>query len=292
MKAEPVYPRPDGATRGDKAEATALVAGGAVLLVLPFLALLDRVADAWFWLCLVAAAGGAIILGLGLRWFATEGPALGAEAASGHPACSGGPVGLPVNVRLVEARNRLWAHGLRLLALGSALLLLVVDLGPARWAVVVLFLASFVADHVLLRPRRYVLDGEGLRGTAFLSRKIAWQDVESAWWRHYPKGRRPPFPTSERLIVELRSGADLEFVFHRRYGGTDASFVVRAVQPLLGERLRVLSPRTLVREELDPRLSEQLAAPGTAGDGGEPGGTSGGPDGSLPGPVEASGDRR
>ena len=251
--------RADGATRGDKAEATALVVGGGVLLTLPFVVLLDRMAEGWFWVSVVAALGGTFILGLGVRWFATVGAPLASTAAAGHPLCGPPPVEIPINVRLVEARNRQRAHILRFVALGSAVVLLVVDVGPLKWAVVALFLVSFVADHVLLRPRRYVLDDKGLHGAGLLARKVSWEGIESVWWRYYPDDHRPPFPTSERLIVEREGGDDVEFVFHRKYGGTEGSFVVRALIPLLGDRLRVLSPRRHERQELDARVSAQLA---------------------------------
>ena len=263
--------RADGATRGDKAEATALVVGGSVLLTLPFVVLLDRMAEGWFWVSVAAALGGAFILGLGVRWFATVGAPLASGPAAAHPLCALGPVEIPVNVRLVEARNRQRAHLLRFVALGSAVVLLVVDVGPLKWAVVALFLISFVADHVLLRPRRYVLDRTGLRGAGLLARKVTWEGADSLWWRHYPDKERPPFPTSERLILEREGGDDVEFVFHRRYGGTDASFVVRALLPVLGDRLKVLSPRTVARQELDARVSEQLASADTRAQGGHDG---------------------
>jgi hypothetical protein len=252
--------RSDGATRGDKAEATALVVGGAVLLTLPFVVLLDRMAEGWFWVSLAAALGGAFILGLGVRWFATVGAPLVSAAAADHPLCALGPVEIPINVRLVEARNRQRAHLLRFVALGSAVVLLVVDVGLLKWAVVGLFLISFVADHILLRPRRYVLDEAGLHGAGLLARKVAWQGTASLWWRYYPDKARPPFPTSERLIVERDGGDDVEFVFHNRYGGTEASFVVRALVPVLGDKLKVLSPRVAARQELDARVSERLAS--------------------------------
>ncbi len=265
--------RADGATRGDKAEATALVVGGAVLLTLPFVVLLDRMAEGWFWVSVAAALGGVFILGLGVRWFATEGRPLASTPASEHPLCGPPPVEIPINVRLVEARNRQRAHLLRFVALGSAVVLLVVDVGPLKWAVVALFLISFVADHVLLRPRRYVLDDKGLHGAGLLARKVAWEGTNAVWWRYYPEGSRPPFPTSQRLIVERSGGDDVEFVFHRKYGGTEASLVVRALLPVLADRLRVLSPRTVQRQELDARVSEQLTAPSPetpVGDGSEP----------------------
>ena len=262
--------RADGATRGDKAEATALVVGGAVLLTLPFVVLLDRMAEGWFWVSVAAALGGAFIAGLGVRWFATVGVPLTSAAASTHPLCGPPPVEIPMNVRLVEARNRQRAHILRFIALGSAVVLLVVDVGPLKWAVVALFLVSFVADHILLRPRRYVLDEKGLHGSGPLARKVGWQGIVSVWWRYYPEPRRPPFPTSERLIVERDGGDDVEFVFHRKYGGTEASLVVRALIPVLGDRLKVLSPRSGDRQELDARVSEQLAKAAATSQGDEP----------------------
>jgi hypothetical protein len=252
--------RPDGATRGDKAEATALVFGGAAMLVLPFIAVLDRMGEGWFWLSVVAALGGAFVSGLGVRWFATEGPPLTSAPAQGHALCGGGAVDLPLNVRLVEARNRQRAHILRLVALASAVALLVVDVGPFKWAVIALFGLSFLADHVLLRPRRYVLDATGLHGGGVLAAKIPWTDVQDLYWRSYPTGPRPPFPSSERLIVERTSGRDVEFVFQKRYGGTPADVVVRAGLPTLGERVKVLVPKIAARQEVVAPVSQVLDA--------------------------------
>ncbi len=255
--AEPV--RSDGATRGDRAEATALLVGGAVLLVLPFVAVLDRMGEVWFGVSLLAAGGGVFIGALGVRWFTTEGPALSTVGVDGHPGLAAqGAVALPATVRLVEATSRLRAHGLRFAALGSAVLLLVVELGDFKWAVVGLFGISFVADHVLLRPRRYRIDSDGLRAEAIGTLKVTWADVGAVYWRWYPDDQRPPFPSGERIIVERGEAAvDLEFVFHRRYGGTDAALVVEALRPVLGDRLKVLQPGGEVHADVGaPAVSE------------------------------------
>ncbi len=107
---------------------------------------------------------------------------------------------------------------------------------------------SFVADHILLRPQRYVLDERGLHPEGLLhGRAVAWDGVQAVHWRHYPGAARPPFPGGERLIVERRDADDREFVFHRRYGGTEAEVVVRAILPLLGERVRSLRPGPVER---------------------------------------------
>ena len=218
--------RADGATRGDQAEATALVVAGAVLLVLPFVAVLDRMGEIWFWLSVLFALGGVFIGALGVRWFLTEGPALSANPAESHPACAGDPIEIPVNVRLVDARSRLYAHALRFSALGSAVVLLVVELGG------------------LLKRRA-----------------IEWSAVSSLFWRHYPDDAQPTFPSGERIIVERNSGDDLEYVFNRKYGGTEAAVVVRALLPVLSDRIRILSPGRTLRVDLgESRVSEALEA--------------------------------
>jgi hypothetical protein len=255
--------RLDGATRGDRAEAAALLAAGGVLLTLPFVAVVDRMGDVWFGAMLLAAGAGVFIGGLGVRWFITEGPALIASSAEGHVALVDLPVvELPATLRLVEASSRLGAHALRFAALGSLLVLLVVEVGVLKWGAVGLFLLSFVADHVLLRPHRFVIDRQGLRpeGLGRKSIGLEWDDVEAMYWRWYPATRRPPFPSGERIIVERKGeGRDLEFVFHRRYGGSSAAMVVRAAVPLLGDRVRVLSPGTTERVEFDtPPVSQAV----------------------------------
>jgi hypothetical protein len=249
--------RPDGATRGDLAEASALVVGGVAMLFLPLIVLMDRMAEGWFWATSVFSVGGAIVAMLGVRWFVTEGPALTAMPASSDDSLPQTPVELPVNVRLVDARNRLMAHWLRFAALASAAFLVAVDLGILAWAVVALFLISFVADHVLLRPQRYVLDGDGLHAEGLLGGKVLpWSEIQAVHWRHYPGKARPPFPGGERLIVEREDADDREFVFHRRYGGTEAELVVRAVLPLLGEKVRSLRPGRVER----PKVAETSVA--------------------------------
>ncbi|MCP4873261.1 MAG: hypothetical protein GY898_31595 [Proteobacteria bacterium] len=253
--------RLDGATRADRAEATALLVAGAVLLMLPFVAVLDRMGELWFGVTLLAAGGGVFIGALGVRWFSVEGPPLAASSPVGHRELPTMEIELPASLRLVEAASRLRAHGLRFAALGSAVLLLVVDVGDLKWVVVALFGVSFVADHILLRPRRFVIDADGLRpegrgrGGGF-----RWEDVSAVYWRWYPADMRPPFPSGERIIVELEEqGLDLEFVFHRRYGGSDASMVIQAALPVIGDRIKVLSPASDPRAQVDtPAVSETM----------------------------------
>jgi hypothetical protein len=249
-------PRADGATRADLAEATAMVVAGAALVFLPVVALLDKQSEGWLWFSAVAGGVGALFGLLGLRWFLVEGPALAAFPASDEPGAAGG-VDLPVRVRLVEARARLTAHALRFAALGGGALLVFVDLGPLNYVVLVLFGLSFVADHLLLRPQRYVLDDEGLHGL-WRPVEFSWGEVQAVHWRHYPGKRRPPFPGGERIIVEREGGDDLEFVLHRRYGGTDGLFFVRAVLPMLQERVRSLRPREGTADRDQPPLAEEL----------------------------------
>lgn len=247
--------RADGATRADLAEATALVVGGVALLLLPVLTLADRMAQGWFWLAAGCALVGLFVGALGIRWFLTEGPELTSLPAADDPDLQLEiAVELPINVRLVDARNRLRAHILRATALGGAALLMGLDLGVLGWVVIALFLASFAADHLLLRPHRYILDAQGLAADSLLGReRVVWSEVQALHWRHYPGDEKPPFPGGERLIVERESGDDREFVFNARYGGTDASLVVRAVLPLLHERVRSLRPGRSKRPEVESR---------------------------------------
>ncbi len=244
--------RADGATRGDLAEAASLVVAGGVLLALPVLSILDRLGSVWNWLCVAGALGGAIIAGLGLRWFVVDGPALVALNATEEPALRRPePIALPAGVRLVDARSRLRAHILRFVAIGSGGLLILFDLGPIKWAVLGLFFLSFVADQILLRPVRWILDEQGLSRSTWLgSTRLLWKNVSSLYWRHYPDAQQPPFPTGERVIIEQEGeGRDLEFVFHRRSTGTDGTLFVQALAPIVGTRLRVLRPRTAVRAD-------------------------------------------
>lgn len=244
--------RADGATRGDLAEAASLVVAGGVLLALPILSILDRLGSVWTWLCVAGALGGAIIAGLGLRWFIVEGPPLVALNAKDEPALRrDAPIELPAGVRLVDARSRLRAHILRFVAIASGGLLILFDLGPLKWVILGLFFVSFVADQLLLRPVRWILDEEGLgRSTWVGSTRVLWKDVTSLYWRHYPDQLQPPFPTGERVIIEQEGEArDLEFVFHRRSPGTDGTLFVQALAPVVGNRLRVLRPRTAVRSD-------------------------------------------
>jgi hypothetical protein len=262
--------RADGATRADRLEAIALLVTGVALLALPLLALLDRMAEGWLWFCGLLAVSGLFVGGLGLRWFLVQGPALlaapAAEEAELAERAGAAPMELPVNVRLVEARNRLRAHVLRFAALGAGALLLALELGPLKWAVVALFLSSFVADHLLLRPQRYVIDSKGLSGSGLFARgTVPWAAVRAAYWRHYPGKERPPWPSGERVILERDGAGDLEFVFHRRYGGTEPAQLARILRPLLEERLRVLRPGGHRRADLQtPDVSELMGSPEAA----------------------------
>ncbi len=258
--------RPDGATRGDLAEATALLAGGVVLLPVPLLVYFDRLAGGWLYGSLVFAVLGLISAGVGLRWFLVEGPPLVAADPGDVTVLRGaGSPDLPQMVRLVEARSRLIAHVLRFSAIGSGALLVAVSLGPLKWLVLALFGASFVADQTLLKPHRWVVDEQGLRRQgAWGSDGVPWSDVAAVFWKHYPPGVKPPFPSGERLIIERTQGDDLELVFHRRQSGTDAAFLVRTISPLIGDRLKVLLPRdpTGERAPVDaPSVVDVLSEP-------------------------------
>ena len=239
--------RADGATRGDLAEATSLVVAGAVLLVLPIVSILDRLGSVWTWLCVAGAIGGAIISGLGLRWFIVDGPPLVAVGAGDEPLLRREhPIALPAGVRLVEARSRLRAHTLRFVAIGAGGMLAIFDLGPVKWVVLSLFLVSFIADQILLRPVRWILDEKTLLRSSWFGRtEVVWETVTALYWRHYPGELQPPFPSGERLIIErVGETRDLEFVFHRRSPGTNGQLFVQAIAPIVEGRLRVLRPRT------------------------------------------------
>jgi len=255
-----VAPRADGATQGDLAEATAMVVGGAAMLFLPLLALLDRSHPGWLWVTGAASAGGLFVGALGLRWFLTEGPALASGPAERDATLQAEPeVQLPRRLRLVEAKARLVAHILRFVALAALALIVFVDLGRFNGVVLVLFGISFVADHILLRPRAVDVTADGFVRSGLLRREtVGWDDVQTVHWRHYPGTRRAPYPGGERVIVERESGPDLEFVFQKRYGGAQAVTLARASLPVLGERLRSLTPRGERLELPEPSVAGML----------------------------------
>ncbi len=237
--------RADGATRGDRNEAIALVVAGVGLLALPWVVVADRLATVWFWLAVVVMVGATVVLGLGLRWFLLEGPTLGTLlAVSDTGVVPRSPSTFPATLRLVEAHNRMRAHLIRFAALGSGLAVLVVDVGPLGWVVVLLFGLSFVADHVLLRPKSYLVDSERVTGGGLTSGAgFSWASVTQVHWRRYPGKERPPFPGGERIVIETSEGEDVEFVFSSKYGGSSAGEVIAAMLPVVGERIRVLQPR-------------------------------------------------
>ena len=251
--------RADGATRGDRNEAIALVVAGACLLSLPLVVVADRFSHVWFWFAALVAVGSTFVLGLGLRWFLLEGPVLAAASVSDvsglRPKAADAS---SIRLRLVEARNRLRAHAVRFVALGAGLVFLVVDVGPLGWLVVVLFGASFVTDHVLLRPKRYSISGEGLGGLGALTlSELAWANVERVYWRRYPGKARPPFPGGERVVIEVREGPDVEFVFSKRYGGSEARELIEGLASELEDRLVILQPRSTPRADVStPDVSE------------------------------------
>jgi len=242
--------RDDGATRGDRNEATALVVAGACLLVLPGVVVADRLPAVWFWVAAVVATGATLVMGLGLRWFLLEGPTLGTlssvDEAGIIPASRSS---FPVSLRLVEARNRMRAHILRFVALGSGLVLLVVDVGVFGWLVVGLFGVSFVADHILLRPKNYLVTEEDIGGVGWLTRTpISWESVKRVHWRRYPGKERPPFPGGERIVIEETDGQDVEFVFAPSYGGSRGDELVAAVLAVAEGKVRILQPRSQGRD--------------------------------------------
>lgn len=214
-------------------------------------------AEGWLWFGALVACLGVFVLGLGLRWFLLEGPTLGLLS---HPTNAGIEAAsasrLPTSLRLVEAKNRLRSHIMRFVALGFGGVLLLVDAGPLGWLGVVLFFASFVADHVLLRPKDYELSEAGMAGQSLFTRgSIDWEQVVCAHWRRYPGAERPPFPGGERIILEISDGPDVEFVFVPKYGGAAGADLAGLLLTCLGSRLRVLQPRSKARE---PESSRQL----------------------------------
>jgi len=239
--------RLDGATRGDRAEAIALVVGGVALVAMPIVALFDRIDGAWLFLSSAAAVAGLLIGGLGARWFLVPGPTLAASPFQLSKTQQAPE--LPVQVRLVDARYRLIAHVLRYLAFGGGFILLLLGSSflpsSLRIAVLVsLFVTSVIADQLLLRPRRYILDQDGLQPRGIIAKHgVRWEEVQTLYWRSYPDDQQPPYPSGERIIIEREDDSDMEFVFHRKHKGTEAEFVVRATQELLTHRLRVLTPR-------------------------------------------------
>ena len=239
------------------------IVGGGALMSMPLLALVDRLNSLWLLLSLAGGLAGVAIAGLGIRWFRREGPALESNLASGNAAfVARPPVELPINLHLIEAKQRFQAHCLRFVAIGAAALLMFVNLGMLRWLVIALLLTSFLADQFLLRPRRYVLHDDRLSRTGlFAPLDLQWSTVKMAYWRHYPAELTPPFPSGERLIFELEVGPDLEFVFRGTNACDDATRLARALLPRLENRLRLLTPRRDRAEIAERNVSEHLAGP-------------------------------
>lgn|GEM_PF-1642116 len=258
---EPV-PRADGATRGDRIEATALIVAGLVLLCVPVLALMDELEPHWLLLSLLSAVAGLAIGGLGLRWFREEGPRLESSLAIADAAfMASEPRPTPVELRLIDAGKRFVAHCLRFIAFASAGLLMFVELGPVRWLVIAMLGTSFLADQWMLRPRRYVILDSGLQRRGMLSPiEIPWSSITTVFWRHYPGTERPPFPSGERLIFELEKGDGLEFVFRGDSASNDASSMARNLVVFLENKVRILSPRR-TRPEIERQdVSKHLEA--------------------------------
>ena len=238
-------PRADGATRGDRIEATALIVAGIVLLCIPVLALMDELEPHWLLLSLLSAVAGLAIGGLGLRWFREEGPSLESTLAVANATfMANDPRPTPLELRLIDAGKRSVAHCLRFVAFGSAGLLMFVDLGALRWLIVAMLGTSFLADQWMLRPRRYVIRDSGLQRRGLFSPiETPWSSVKTVFWRHYPGTERPPFPSGERLIFELDEGDGLEFVFRGDSASSDAAMVARSLVAHLENKVRILSPR-------------------------------------------------
>ncbi len=253
--------RSDGATRGDQIEATALIIAGVVLMCIPVLAVVDQLDTLWLFVSLAAGAAGLVIGGVGVRWFRQEGPYLESSLATADSRfLSLDGCERPVELRLIEAGQRFVAHCLRFVAFGSAGLIMLVELGPARWLVVAMFGTSFLADQWMLRPRLYTLNTDGLERRSLLAPlKISWSCVKTVYWRHYPANNQPPFPSGERLIFELKEGKDLEFVFRGSSAKDQAETMTRTLVAHLDNKVRILSPRhgraEIVRQDVSEHLS-------------------------------------
>ncbi len=255
-------PRADGATRGDRIEAAALIVAGMVLLCVPLLALVDEVDTPWLLLSLLGGIAGLYIGGLGVRWFRQEGPSLESSLATADSSfMDTEATEEPLELRLIEAGQRFVAHCLRFVTFGAAGLLMLVELGTLRWGVVAMFGTSFLADQWMLRPRPYVVHSDGLRRRGLLSPvEIPWSRVSSVFWSHYPGTQRPPFPSGERLILEIDEGNDLEFVFRGASAATDAARMARALVTHLDNKVRVLRPRRERAEFGRQDVSNHLAS--------------------------------
>jgi len=260
-------PRADGATRGDRVEAAALIAAGVVLICIPLLALADKVDTPWLILSLLGGLAGLLICGLGVRWFQQEGPSLESSlATTDRDFMATELADGPLELRLIEAGQRFVAHCLRFVTFATAGLLMLVDLGPLRWVVVAMFGTSFLADQWMLRPRPHVLHTDGLRRQGLLSPiEIPWSSVRAVFWSHYPGAVRPPFPSGERLILELDEGNDLEFVFRGASASDDAASMARALVKHLDSKVRILTPKReraeVGRQDVSEHLSSSPAPP-------------------------------
>jgi len=230
---------------------------------MPLLALIDQLDTVWLLLSLAGGLAGAAITGLGVRWFRREGPPLESSLAVADPSfVARALLELPIHLQLVEANQRFRAHCVRFVALGSAALLVLFPLGELRWPVVALFVTSFIADQVLLRPKRYLLHEDRLiRSSWFVPHEFRLETVKVVYWRHYPPGQKPPFPSGERLIFEFEEGRDLEFVFRGAGAADQAARIARALLPQLDNRLRILTPRRERTELAGTNVSEQLTNP-------------------------------
>jgi hypothetical protein len=223
--------RPES-TPADRWEAWTLLLTGVALLPIPALILVDRLDRGWMPIGVLGMFAGLALMALAVRALLGDPPTLRERDPGPRPE----PPSLPMAVRLGDARNRAIAHGLRAGAMMAGLLLVFLELGPLRWAVLALFVVSFLADPLLLRPRRFVLDEAGLHGGSALARGFRFDDVERVLWRRYPPGRAPPWPGGDRLIVVLRDGPPLEYLFLPRHGGVTGDDLALALRPALGER--------------------------------------------------------
>ncbi len=230
--------RPE-ATPADRAEAFTLVVTGLAIVPIPAVIVLDRLSPGWMPIGAAGTLIGLLIAALGLRFLRGRPVQLVAR----EPAPLQPPPELPLAVRLGDARNRVAAHALRASAMLAGLLLVFFDLGPARWLVLGLFVLSFLADPLLLRPTRYVLDERGLHTSSLFARGFRWDELTLVTWRRYPPGTDPPYPGGDRLIVERKDLPPLEFLFLPRHGGTMGDELVAWIRPLLGETpLHLLEP--------------------------------------------------
>lgn len=224
----------DGTTVGDRWEALSLITSGALLWAFPVMALLDRAAEPWRTLSVAVGALGLGIAWLGGRWFLLDRPRWTVAEPPPSLVSAEGPE-LPLALRLSDGGTRTAAHLARAICVAGALLLLLFELPSlGAWALA-LFVASFAADAVLLRPRRHRIDDDGMRPDAMIGgATLRWSEVERLCWRLSAPGIGTRQPGGERIVFVRRDAPTVEFVFVGARDGDRAEDLVRAVLPVLG----------------------------------------------------------